>query len=636
MKFCVKFKYSVLSIALFNTYLSTVNAQTADDTPIDTPISTLSDVVVTANRLPQTVSDSIANISIINRTAIDNSGASDLPTLLLNQAGIELGRNGGVGQVASIFMRGMPSRNTLVLIDGVAINTQQDGAPNLAAIDLSLIERIEIVRGNVSAVYGSNASGGVIQIFTKSATIANTQSNQVIAGDMMAAIGNPGQNKLGINLNTAIKNTAFSIGLNRSTIDNDSAQRVDQNKYANPDLDGSTQTTARFSVNHRLSSALNVGLKAFNTHQYVHYDGFSAIKDDWVHSRFNHRVGTLDWTISPNQLLRIRAGQQKETAANLQDSVPVSNSHNRRQTVNAQYTLSTSEYSKVLLGIDHESVQFASESFGLYGSKTPLIQGNFNALFAGWQNKIKQLNYTVNIRRDNGRDNSANTYSVGLAYDIHSNWSLRASQSTAFNRPTFGQLYQPIYGNLALVPEKSRNQELSVQWRQSNYLARLTAFRAKIDQQFGFDPITYQTINSDKTHNQGIELLTEQAMPWNKGILRIGFNSHRPINRVTGQLLARRAKQQLHIDLLGAKSALNWGININYVSNRLDTDYTVYPYKPVVLHAYTKIDTHLGYQLNKQSMFSLNLNNLSRVNDASAYGYSGSQRSIVLQFKHTL
>ncbi len=629
MQPCFKFKYSALTVAVLSSYATVINAQTVDNLMVNSQLPT---VVVTASRLSQTVADSIANTSVITRGDIERSGAVDLPTLLLTQAGIEFGRNGGVGQASSIFMRGMPSRNTLVLVDGVAINTQNDGAPNLSVVDLELIERIEIVRGNVSAAYGSNASGGVIQIFTKHAHLNN---NGNILGNVTVVTGTPKQGKFAANLNTGTANTGISVGVSRSSIDNNSAQRVDQNKRANPDLDGSAQTTARLAINHRVSDQLRLGVQAFSTKKNTQYDS-SSTKDDRSHTRFSHLNSSIDWTMTPNQLLQIKVGEQRENAVDTKDQISVSNSQNRRQIASIQNTWSIGEKGSVLLAIEQESARFASESFGTYGSKTALVERNLNALLVGWQDKKNGFGWNANLRRDSGAGHQVNTYAVGVSYDITPKFSVRVSQATAFNRPTLGQIYQPIYGNLLLVPEESRNKEVGVQWQTGKNLLRLTAFRAKIDNQFGFNPLTYQTINIDKTSNQGLELLAEMPMPWNSGVLRLGFNSHRPINAITGQALARRAKQQLHVNLSGAKAAWSWGINANYVASRNDTNYNGFPYLPVILKSYVKLDTHIAYALNRKSNISLGLNNLTRVQDASAYSYSGTPRSAVLRFNYTL
>ena len=127
--------------------------------------TTLTETVVTATRSTQLLSATMPHTTVINREDIERSQASDLVTLLQREAGLQRTQNGGVGTVSSIFMRGAPSLQTLVLVDGVALNKQDaSGAVSLEHVMLDNVERVEIVRGNVSAIYGSGAIGGVIQM----------------------------------------------------------------------------------------------------------------------------------------------------------------------------------------------------------------------------------------------------------------------------------------------------------------------------------------------------------------------------------------------------------------------------------------------------------------------------------------
>ena len=123
--------------------------------------------IVTPARMPQTLDKTIADTTVLDEQDIRNSGAPDVPTLLRSLAGVEVVQSGGLGKVSSTFMRGTNSSQVLVLLDGVRINSATTGTTALEHIMLDNIERIEVVRGNVSSLYGSEAIGGVIQLFTK-------------------------------------------------------------------------------------------------------------------------------------------------------------------------------------------------------------------------------------------------------------------------------------------------------------------------------------------------------------------------------------------------------------------------------------------------------------------------------------
>ena len=131
----------------------------------DTP--DMEEIVVTATRMPQAIDKTIADTTVLTEKDIKNSGAADVATLLRAVPGIEIAQTGGLGSQASIYMRGTNSNQVLVLLDGVRIDSATLGATAIEHIMLDNIERIEIVRGNVSSLYGSEAIGGVIQLFTK-------------------------------------------------------------------------------------------------------------------------------------------------------------------------------------------------------------------------------------------------------------------------------------------------------------------------------------------------------------------------------------------------------------------------------------------------------------------------------------
>ena len=151
-----KIRISVLSAAL----LAALQVSAAET-------NTAEEILVTARRSSETVDDTLATVSVITREDIERSQAPDLLELLRLQAGVDLARTGGIGQSTALFLRGTNSNHTLVLIDGVRVSPLLSGAYDYAHMPIAQIERIEIVRGPQAAYWGSEAIGGVIQIFTR-------------------------------------------------------------------------------------------------------------------------------------------------------------------------------------------------------------------------------------------------------------------------------------------------------------------------------------------------------------------------------------------------------------------------------------------------------------------------------------
>ena len=140
---------------------------TSAQTPAPTPMGTLAEVVVTATRVLQPLTDLVADVTIVDRSQIERSGATGLGDVLARLPGIEMARNGGLGGITSVYVRGAETRFTAVFIDGVRVDSQGTGGASWDVIPLSQVDRIEVLRGPAGAVYGSDAMGGVIQIFTR-------------------------------------------------------------------------------------------------------------------------------------------------------------------------------------------------------------------------------------------------------------------------------------------------------------------------------------------------------------------------------------------------------------------------------------------------------------------------------------
>lgn len=617
---------SALSAALISTFACNAQAQNA-------ALTELPAVVVTASRLPQTLTDTIANTTLITREDIERSGAVDAPTLLSSYAGIQFGRNGGVGQSANIFMRGTSPRNTLVLIDGVPVNDQNDGTARIELLPLDLIDRIEVVRGNVSAQYGSSAVGGVIQIFTRSATRSSA--------NLSVELGTQGHRKLAASASLLAGNTALFASASRSTIKGVSAENPKQSPYANPDADGSRQTTGSLGLDHTFSSDLKMGFKVLSTQQRAQYDddyNGTLTSDDTIRQRMNQYSGYLNWQVNSIWQSQVKLSRQSQTARSDANNAPVNTNENHKQFVSWQNNLNAGSLGTVLLAIENEKHDFKGESFGAFGYATPSHTRSNTALLAGWQGKMAGLGWNANTRNDKSDGKAVNTYGLGASYDLNAQWSVLASTANAFNRATLGQTYDPYYGNSALSAERAKNQELGVQWAKSNNLVKLTHHRSRTDNMFGFDPNTFQTINIGEVRNKGFELLAELAMPWSGGKLRLNANTQNPVNQADMSRLARRAKKQLSWGLQGKVGAWSWDANGTFMGNRTDKyfDPSTYASSPKTLGSYTKLDASLAYAINPQATVGLYLNNITKVNDQTAYGYSATPRGAVLRVNYKL
>jgi len=242
---------SVLSLAV----AASVHAQDA-----------INNVVISASRTEQRIQDALSATTLITRADIDRAQAVDLPSLIRNVTGIEIVQNGGVGTVSSAFIRGAESRHTLVLVDGVPINNLNFSAAALEHIPLVNVERIEVVRGNVSSLYGSNALGGVIQIFTRDAGTSPWTS-------LTAQVGSRGL--ADVSGSTGVKKeSGLALSASAQTLHFRGFNAINQKELpgTNPDRDGYSRRVLSAGVSQDLSQLGRIGLKLSESKGVTEYD----------------------------------------------------------------------------------------------------------------------------------------------------------------------------------------------------------------------------------------------------------------------------------------------------------------------------------------------------------------------------
>jgi vitamin B12 transporter len=245
--------------------------------------ATLAPVVVTAARHQQEQVDALPHTTVISASAIRNSLAPDLPTLLSAEAGLQVIRNGGLGSTTGLFLRGGRSAQTLVLVDGIAINKQDStGTISLEHLALDQIDRVEIVRGNVSAMYGSGAIGGVIQIFTRASRASQAESsNEVLVhGSAGLTLGSQGRRSVSAGLSGEFKGTHYGVSASGTRADGFSAINTQQVPAANPDRDGYSNKSASAYLTQRFNAEHLVGVRVLSTDGKFDYDSsFGAPAD---------------------------------------------------------------------------------------------------------------------------------------------------------------------------------------------------------------------------------------------------------------------------------------------------------------------------------------------------------------------
>ena len=553
--------------------------------------ATLQEVVVTASRNEQLLGSALPHTSVISREDIERSQATDLVTLLQREAGLQRTQNGGIGTVSSVFMRGAPALQTLVLIDGVPQNKQDaSGSVSLEHVMLDNIERVEIVRGNVSAIYGSGAIGGVIQIFTK-------KGSREPAANVSLEVGPRDWRKISGGVGTTLGDTTISAGLSRVSTDGFSAIDTTQLPGGNPDADGYSNTSSNVSLVHNLSSAHNFGLRFTQSDADTEYDNAFGAPADIQTSRTRLRQTALftDNTWG-NWRSRLSLSEQSDKSESHDNGVYGSNDGFTTQVTVLSWvnTVALDDDWRASAGLEQQRQHVATRSDSPYAS-TYDADRDTRALFAGLEGQLGKGSVQLNVRHDKVGDLSESTGFLGFGYLVTEHTKVTASTSTAFNAPPLGYLFAPGYGNPLLKPERASSRELGVQYEQGNQWLRATYFDTRIEDQLNYDFITSAFENIGRTRNSGVELSYRGSV--GASDVRASLTVQDPVDEITQERLLRRAQTLISLGASYPVGAWRFGADLQYSGDRPDaySDPATFSTVNTTLDAYSVLDLSLSY-----------------------------------------
>lgn len=523
-----------------------------------TPAPSLPVTVVTATRVAQPLTDVVADVTIVDRDTIDRSGATGLADLLGQLPGVSFVRNGGPGATTSVYLRGAETRFTAVFIDGVRIDSQSTGGASWNAIPLSQIDRIEVVRGPAAAVYGSDALGGVIQIFTRKGEAGFSPSIEM-------GFGSHGTRKLGAALSGQQGAVDYALGVSRETSDGFNAQ-----PDSNPDEDGYRSTAVSGRLGWQLNAAHRLDASLLDSEMDAQYDAFSPGNDD--HGQSDLQTLGLNWSAKWSDVYSSKLG--------------VTRGKDRYETSPSSYLTDTSVTSylwqnNVTLGASQVTVALERREDRLdNASTTPVIsERSQNALALGYALRSGVHTLQLNARRDDdsefgGHSTGSAAYALGFA----PNWRAIVSVGTAFRAPTLYQRFS-AYGLPSLQPETSRNLEGGVKYEERGNSFSVIAYRNKVS-----DLITYVSGPGDCANGSGdyagcygntanaqySGLTVAAARRFGLLALSGSLDVQDPKDLATGNQLARRAKQTAKLAATLPVAGWTVGAETAFVGKRFD------------------------------------------------------------------
>lgn len=589
------------------------------------------EMVVSANRFEQPISSILAPVTVVTREDIDHWQSNTVIDVLRRLPGVDVAQNGGMGQQSSLFIRGTESRHVLVLIDGVRLNQAGiSGSSDMSQIPISLVQRIEYIRGARSAVYGSDAVGGVINIITRRDNDGTT---------LNAGIGSYGyqnyngsmQQKIGENT------TVTGAAAYTHTTGFDVEARGNTGGHPQPDKDGFLNKTLWLGVEHQFTPDVLAYARAYGYDNRTNYDAseFAGILADTrkLYSR-TYETG-------------VKYHQEKYSTS-LMGSYSHVKDYNydprygkygkgSRADDSKQYNVQWGnnyqfENGTVSAGVDYQKQTIEAGTSSLPNNESI----NNTGIYLTSQQAISAFTIEGAVRSEKHSEFGWHTtWQAGAGWEFIDGYQLIGSYATAYKAPNISQLYASApYGNPDLKPEESKQWEGGVKgltgplnWQLVAYKNEITnLIDAKAETNWGWQNVGEATI-------KGIE--------WN-GDMDTGIFHHQltyqytdPRDDKTNKVLIRRAKQQIKYQLDWNVANVDWGLTYQYIGSRYDKDFGQYDtstgdYKRLKLGGVSLWDITAAYPITSHLTIRGKIANMFDKDYETAYGYRTAGREYFL------
>ena len=582
------------------------------------------EMIVTATKTLNSISDTGgSSVTVITAEDIRNSGKQSVEEVIKGTAGIDVASNGGPGTLASVFLRGADAKNTLVLIDGVPSNDPADAnrAPNFANLTVDNIDRIEIVRGTVSFLYGSNASAGVVNIITKK----GSSKPESFAGMEGGAYGTY-KAYAGTNGQQGMVN--YSVGVSKFKTDGFSA--VDQNnRWINPtgklfEKDGYENTTLSGNVGLRLNEHTTLETALRYTKADLAYD-YSGSDTAGINQDSDQLSGRMALKMNYKPLVStLYYNVYDQDRTYLLSNVASSKFNGHRYEIGWQGDIAVEENNTASVGLNYQHESMVNQNFGAYASLLDTGVGS-NSVFLQDQWRLGGLNVVGGIRyEDNEKFGSKTTCRVAPSYSINDT-VLKFSYGTGFRAPSLYELFSP-YGNTQLTAETTSGWDTGFEQKVSERLKfGATYFRMDFDNRIDFNLSTYTYAQvAGVTKTLGVESFVEWK-PVDPLLLTCNYTYTSTADPLGSELL-RRPKNKVGLTGTGKLSSkLKVSTNMQWVGTRLD--HGVDGKSTGQLPAFFLLNMTASYQLAEKVELYGRVDNVFNEYYEEAWGYATPGRS---------
>lgn len=563
--------------------------------PIDALSQSEEETLITATRTPLSITDSLRPVSVLDRADIETMNSPDLGALLARLPGFDLGRNGGVGAATSLFLRGGESNHTLLLIDGVRMDSLSSGIPPWHAIPLAQVERIEVVRGPRSSLYGSDALGGIVQIFTRRA-----QDRRFGAS---FGLGSRQRQEQSLSASLGDEDLWFN-----AHIEHENTEGIDNFAPRCSDRDAWRSSSAK----------LGVGARAFGGEwrlDYNHIDTANEYDSSNcnVESKDRIDIAALNWgaDLSPQWSTRVVASYNEQRSRY---------SETERLSLSWQNDLRLNESALLSLGADwrddenHNGVQ--RYNIGAFAQLQYQTDGW--RLAAAWRFD------------DDEQYGNRQTGSVDFGLELGGGRRLTLSVGEGFKAPTFGELYSSFSGNPDLKPEESRNYEIGLRGGDDDLNWRLFIYDNDVKNLINYDFTTRKNFNTGAADIRGVEwLIGARRGPWSGDL---SLNWLDATDADTGLALLRRAERKVQLRV-NYQTRNGWTVGGDWLWRTDIPDIHGVNFGRVTLGGYSLFNFGVSGRIQRHWRWALNVDNALDKNYEAVHSYPGEDIGVRLSLR---
>lgn len=591
----------------------------------ESPTAEVQQVVVTATRTPVPVRQLAADVTVITRAQLSDSVGESLVDAISRLSGVQISRTGGPGQTSGTFMRGVAQKQAIVLIDGVRMVDNTAGGVALETLPLDLIERVEVLKGPASSLWGADAVGGVIHIITR-------QAKEPLQAQIKVGVGTYGSTDVsaGLGGRSFDDRLKWQVGVSKETSRGVSVENANGPDY-NPDADGFQLTASHVNLSFALTPSDQLQVKVLSSDINSRYDGTedSVYDSDWALISSNSakdfrtqkttQVTSLGWTSRWRDDLSSEVRLSNSEMKSLTGISETSDIRSHRQQVSAQLNWDASEDIRASGVAEHVSDSGRLEGYyGNYDQDRGLtalgiaVQGGRTG-DVSWQADARYERSSVYGGATTGR--------AGLRWAINSEVSAQAVLGTSFRAPTFDDLYYPGYSNLSLKPEHGFSQELALNWLPSE----TTGHSVRVWRNSVQDLIEVRQVqNKSKPVNIGEALL--EGLSWKThtdlGGLKMSVQTDwtQALNVQTRQRLVRRAIQQHTVSVARTVSTVTYTADVKFLGSRSDFGSE--------LPSETTLNLGANWRVDREWTLQTRLLNATNTAIQPAFGYQGLGRQL--------